>query len=446
MNGRRVNLVRKLLASFLLLGCSSDPATAPSPDAGAADVSISDVGADAPDQNGTRPKLVWAKAVDVGRPAALAVDGKDHALVGEWTTNIDSTTNHIDGLDANGVVLFSTPAVGPEFDANAAGATLGGGLAQTSSDTWSIDVAGLDPAGKLLYQHRFGSEVSIHFGDVALDADGNAFFSGDYSAPIDFGAGAEPSTAGNVFVIKTTSAGAPVWIKHFAKLTGGPQIATDPSGGLLLAGTAKGEDLGGGAMTGPFVAALKADGTFAWSVVGNAEGYLQTLVADPSGDGGVVALVGKGVSAWGGKTFPALGENDFVLVRFDAAGKTRWLQRVTDDDVTWARRFAISKGGDVAVALHAQGTVDLGAGPLARGGRLAYLDSCVLGRYDASGKPRFTTRYGDDGKCAFGGVAFTQDDSLLVAGEVEGSTDFGGSTISTSTSKPRQSFLVKIAK
>jgi hypothetical protein len=400
-----------------------------------------EVGVDAPvARNGDRPAVTWAKVVTIGGPRGLVRDATGRLIVGEFPANGGTVVANVDLFDPDGNLVWRAAADGESFAANANGESMTGALPQLTSSTWAIDVARIDGAGKTRWQKRLGSEVGIHFGTVALADDGTAYFSGNFTKPLDFGAGPVTTTKGDEeFIAKMAIDGTPTWVMQLPNVSSSLVLVADATSNLVIAGVAKGEDLGGGPLTGTFLASITPDRAHRWSFVGTTQSAgIIDLALDGTG-GGAVVLTGKGLSAFGATTFDALGDRDAVLVRFDPAGKLGWARRIATSEFGNAR-VAFASGGDVILAFSAGGDVDLGTGPLSRG-ELTYLDSAFLARYDASGKPKWAARYGNH-RCDIGGVAVDEAGGIYLAGRFDTDLDLGGTSL---TGKLGTVFLAKLA-
>jgi hypothetical protein len=71
---------------------------------------------------------------------------------------------------------------------------------------------------------------------VAIDPSGNAYVTGWFNGPIDFGGGPVTPTGVNTFLIKYGPTGTPAWIKRF-DASQGNGVAIDAAGRVVLAGS-----------------------------------------------------------------------------------------------------------------------------------------------------------------------------------------------------------------
>jgi hypothetical protein len=102
--------------------------------------------------------------------------------------------------------------------------------------------------------------------DVAVDPAGNVFMVECVRGTVDLGGGpvAHPES-GDTVLFALDAGGAHLWSRSFTGCLGG-HVAADPTGNVLFAGRADaGTDLGGGPVSGGFVATFSGGGAHLWS-------------------------------------------------------------------------------------------------------------------------------------------------------------------------------------
>ncbi len=201
-----------------------------------------------------------------------------------------------------------------------------GGGPLTSMGGTDIFVAKLDVAGNHVMSLRFGDSADQTVSDVTVDDADNILFAGAYQGSVDFGAGTLSASSGqDIYVVKLTTAGVPVWSKGFPGL--GDQvakdIAVDAGGNVVLTGSFTGSvDFGLGALAATtqndaFLAKFTSMGAIVWAKgFGNGGDQSGLGVATDSlarvlFTGYATGLVDVGTGPLGGA-----GGTDFLLAQF----------------------------------------------------------------------------------------------------------------------------------
>jgi hypothetical protein len=185
---------------------------------------------------------------------------------------------------------------------------------------------------------------------VGLAADqttGEIVAVGDFDGSTDFGAGTVRSAGSyDVFVAKYSSAGAPVWVRHWGSTYGDRSgaVAIDRLGNVAVTGTfINNVDFGGGPITNVggsssadiFLVKLSPAGLYLWSKgFGNAltSGQASHGVAfDGAGNvlltGSIVALTAPYTVDFGGGAITGDGWYNVFLAKFDSNGSYVWAKR-----------------------------------------------------------------------------------------------------------------------
>jgi len=136
--------------------------------------------------------------------------------------------------------------------------------------------------------------------------------------------------------------------------------------------------------------------------------------------GGVVSLDGVAPSTPG---LPSSGGS--FLASFDAAGALRWAKATPQ-----LERVGIDAAGNIVVATHFLGTIDLGGGPLVSAGER----DLAVARLDPDGNLLWSERFGDAGDQDISSVAVTAAGEIVIAGGFGGTLDVGtGPLVSAGT-------------
>lgn len=153
-------------------------------------------------------------------------------------------------------------------------------------------------------------------------------------------------------------------------------------GGLLNLGGSTYTSLGNNAGDA-FVAKLSSVGAPQWALTMGSLGYDQSAggLAVDGGGGTFLSFTAKGPLAVGsGPVLPAIGDTDVVLARLDASGNQLWSKRLGGPHADSAGRILVDGSGKLVATGSYQDGADLGGGLLATDTTTGFLT-----RYDASG-------------------------------------------------------------
>lgn len=271
---------------------------------------------------------------------------------------------------------------------------------------------------------------------VAIDGSGNAVLVGSISGTADFGGGVlTTSGATDIFITKVNAAGKHVW----SKLLANPQAeslaaaAIDPTGNILVAGdfdgviftdTDKLTSVGGGDV---LVAKLDPAGFVLWAKgYGDAQYQHATgIAADGSGNAFVTGEF-EGSIDLGGGPLGSEGKADVFLTKLDPTGGHLWSKRFGDNADQYAAAVAVNAAGNVAVTGSFQGAVDFGSGSL----NSTAID-IYLAKFDSSGTPAWSKRFGTSGYNAGTSLAMDNAGNTVLTGTFFGAVDFGNGVLTT---------------
>lgn len=300
------------------------------------------------------------------------------------------------------------------------------------------DCDGLAPSctGTTLWAKRAGDAVFQAAKAVAIDASGNTVVAGTFQGTFDFGLGPFTSAGDDdIFIAKLGSTGNPLWIKTFGdvgnqRLSG---VATDAQGNVLLTGDFEGSvDFGGGLLSAlerdMFVAKLDPAGVHVFSKRFGADNEQigLAIAADMAGD---IIVTGNFVGGvhFGGVLLMSTSWDVFI-VKLDSLGNHIWSHRYGDaPDGQFARAIAVDTAGNVVVTGHFAGSIDFGTGLLTSAGGV----DVFLAKFDTNGKAVWVKRFGDIMDQEGHGVAVTPNGNVVLAGVMQGSSDFGGGALTS---------------
>ncbi len=315
--------------------------------------------------------------------------------------------------------------------------TNAGGGDLTSAGAHDLVVAQLDAAGAHVWSKRFGDSADQFARALAVGPSGELVLAGNLFGTVDFGGGALPSTGSrDAFLVKLDAAGNHQWSERFGD--GNEQsldaVAVAANGDVITAGDFGGSiDLGGGALTSAgsldiVVARFNAAGTHLWSKRFG-EGNEQRVTGIAVDAAGNVWLTGYYVGAvdFGGGPLAWLGSYDVFLVKLDPAGNHLFSARFGDGSDQRARAVAVGPDGEVALAGGFQGVIDLGNGSLTSQGSY----DAFVAAFDGAGAPAWSKSFGNSSEQQAWGLTIDPSGSVIVAGEMQGSADFGGGSLSS---------------
>ena len=314
-------------------------------------------------------------------------------------------------------------------------ADFGGGLLTSAGDA-DVVLARFDPLGNHVWSQRFGGVGYEAPHAVAHDGSGGVVVVGSFDVAIDFGSGPLVSAGGSdIFVARFDGAGALLWSKRFGDpaAQNALDVAVDSSGNIVITGIFYGTvDFGGGALQSSggdvFVVALDASGNHVWSKgFGDAaEQFGESIAVDAMGNV-LVAGTFQGVIDFGSGPLAAV-YRDVFLAKLDPSGAPIWGKRFGDGEKMSDANVGVDAAGDVFLAGDTDGTVDFGNGPLVVTGDT----NVYVAKFDPDGSAVWSKTFGDMDGQEDALLAVDAGGSLVLAGELNGTIDFGGGVIAAS--------------
>jgi hypothetical protein len=287
---------------------------------------------------------------------------------------------------------------------------------------------------------------------IAIDGGGGVLVTGWFSGTSNFGGGPFTSSGEqDIFVAKFNASGGPVWSQRFgdAMSQSGNAVASDSAGNVILAGNFAGTVT---FAPPPLVSAGGSDVFLAkFDVAGNEEwnksfgGSLDDEVTGMAVDGaGYILLTGrfKGTIDFGGGPLVEVcaGLGDLFIAKFDPQGTHQWSKSYCLSGDARAAAIATDFKSNLMLTGYFDGSISFGlAGDtLISDGRDAFAVKLM-----PNGDHAWSRSFGGPGAQEGTGVAADNKDHLIVTGEFEGSTDFGGGAL-TSAGK-LDAFVVKLS-
>ncbi|MDI1444720.1 SBBP repeat-containing protein [Polyangium sp. 6x1] len=334
-----------------------------------------------------------------------------------------------------------------------------GGGPLTSAGGDDLYAAKLDTNGNYVngssWQRAVGNTVTQQGTDIAVDATGAAFVTGQFSGDVTFGGLNLTNVEGlDAMLLKLSNTGTPV----FAKVLGGAgtqfgyEVAVGSDGDVTFVGAFQNTiTIGGSTLTsaGDYdiaVARFDNAGGFKWSKgFGDAANQRAFAVAvDPTN--GDVVLTGEfaGSFSFGGATLTCTDGTanvDGYIAKLDATGNHVWSKKFGNLSAQRGQGLAVDVFGNIVVTGEFFNQVDFGGGPaVSAGGRDVF-----VAKLNPAGAPLWLRRYGSGMMTNQSGEAVAIDPltNTWVTGSFENIIDFGGGPFTSAGGTDM--FLAKLA-
>lgn len=274
---------------------------------------------------------------------------------------------------------------------------------------------------------------------TAVDSKGNVVIAGIFENTINLG-GSPLTSAGalDAFVAKYDKDGKHLWSRAFGseneQVAHG--VAVGSNDDVFLTGAFQNEiDFGSGKLTSAgqydiFLVRLNALGNAVWSVrYGDSASQEALSVAVTSTNTAVVAGKFAGSMDLGDQTLTSAGGTDAFIASFTDGGTASyyWAHSYGGAGDQAAEGVAMDAAGNVILAGWFGGSIDFFDGS---GNKFADGNDAFLVRYDESGTTEWFKIFTEGGDQIATNVAFDSS-GVVVAGHFEGTTNFGGSDVSS---------------
>ena len=325
-------------------------------------------------------------------------------------------------VDASGNVLV-TGQFGDTVDFG------GGGI--VSNGLGDIYVVKYDNDGVHQWSKGLGAGAGDAGSDVAVDASGNVYVTGEFYQTVDFGGGPLVADARDAFLVKYDASGGHLWSQHFGEGGGdtGRRVAIDLLNSVVMAGTFSDSiSLGGSTYHSAgsadiFVSQFNTNGTFGWA---RAFGGVDVDQVNGLGVDLIDVYVSgsfAGSADFGGGAIASAGYSDIYIAKYDLiAGTHQWSQGIGSTGNEYSDALALDKsnnrviiGGGFSIDL------DFGGGPLTSAGNF----DAYLAAFDDNATHLWSQSFGDTLQDRTWAVA-TDGQHVIAGGELFGSIDLGG--------------------
>lgn len=340
-----------------------------------------------------------------------------------------------------------------------------GTLASSGNDS-DIYLAKFDPAGKALWQKKFGDSTEDQaVNNARVDDDGNIVVVGEYRGSLDgMGIQIPPSQgSSDAFVAKLDPMGNPLWARWGGDMANqtADAVAIGKTGDVVVVGRFDGTfswNGGGTTLTNTtssmviFVQRFDKNGNSIFSTSFSAPAAaassqsLYSVAVDINDDVVLTGDYSGGLILPDGKNYGSAGESDVFVVKLD--GKT--------GGVVWSRSFGTANDEQgYGVATDSQGNILLSGkfeGMMSFGGNPVTTQAPnILGVYltklSPSGDVLWAKGYGGGNQVLGMFLQTAENDSVLLAGAFDGTMDFGGGVLKAVAPAGKQTaagFLAKL--
>lgn len=428
--------------ALIVVSCTTDDGTASLPADGGIDGASSQDGASSDDASIDGAMIAEADVRDAS--ADVVVDATIDADAEAGTVYAgnylwSNLYGEPDALEMGGATIVPGPMESVYLSSAFSGTVsfgIGGTVTGPSNnpvnpDTPNCFLARIDKDGQHVWIKSFVSDAqSSVVGCQVFGADASGVYVfGSFNGTRDVGGGA--FTAGP-FLAKYDHTGAHVWSRKIpnaaarsAALVGGDIVLFDRFSGA--------PDYGGGALTGTgarsFLARFtSASGTYVWSKQSVGSMLPHAIKGDTAGN----IVIGGGLTGsidWGAGPVTSAGIYDVFIAKFDGAGNLMWTKRAGGANNDQARALALDPADNIYVTGEAQGTFDIGTGPITpTNPTVNFRETVFLAKLSSAGVAQWSKVWSTNGPevWAIGwGVATDPAGNVIVTGHSECGLDFG---------------------
>ena len=243
------------------------------------------------------------------------------------------------------------------------------GSTTLASMNGSVDVftTKLDTDGNFLWAKKGSAHLTDRGLDVAADASGNIYVTGQFTDTITFDVTHDNNMYNAIFLVKYNPSGAEQW---FRRIGGGSQnianaIVTDGFGNPVVAGDFQGAltffsapgntTLNGTYLYGIFITKYDGSGNKLWSSQSSSgsEATIRNLAVDGSGNFSVVGnfrcKFNGFADQYGQGTFHSAGYWDIFVSKWNAAGVWQWARQAGGHSDEYGTGIAAKAGGEIII-------------------------------------------------------------------------------------------------
>lgn len=301
-----------------------------------------------------------------------------------------------------------------------------------SSGSSDIFVAKMSADGTFSWARRYGGSGVDRAESICVLPDGSSLLTGSVVGSSVFGSTTLTTLSPTAFIAKLDPAGVPLWAVKPSGGTwsGASAVSTRSDGTIVVAGYFAGTmSFGAVTVTAPkltfettdaYLATLSPKGEFisAQRFGGYGQDGFNGLVA--LGDGSVVVSGSfEDAMAIGGKTLTSGGAADIVYARIGPAGNVLWATRAGGLHEDYPQGMTLAPDGSLLVTGRSYDDATFGAVKLAAGWGF-------VAKMTVDGAFAWAVHAGASGVAEVKGISVFGDGSIVIGGEFEDTTMFGG--------------------
>ncbi|QIX63162.1 T9SS type A sorting domain-containing protein [Hymenobacter sp. BT18] len=316
------------------------------------------------------------------------------------------------------------------------------------------------PDGTVAWVRQLGSPGNDLAVALALDAAGNPYITGNFSGTISLGNGLTledgASTTGKSFVVRYTPDGTPTWARQSVPSTrtnGGNDLDLDDQGHVVVSGIYS-SSLSIGSTNITYPGPMGTPGSFGTYLArfDAATGELQSLTPSvfyvpaagttsatyaaprvtvaPTGEMYLLTVFTQ-PAVVGSTTFTTRGENDILLVKYDAAGTPQWARQLGGPAADYNGEGLVDAAGNLYLAGGFTGEANFDGKTVTSAGNF---DGFLL-RYSPEGSLQWVSTSGGPGSDGWSGLALDEAGYPYLSGNFAETAHLGTSTVTSAGSR-----------
>ena len=316
--------------------------------------------------------------------------------------------------------------------------TVDGNTVASNNNSKDIGVLKLDADGNVVWFSTFGGSGTDTPNDIAVDANGNVFVTGQFVTNLTFnGQTVTSNGSDDVFVAKLNANGSPAWVSTFGSTFGdiGRGIAVDANGNCYVTGNARGTSTIGSVILNAagsnydiFLVKYNSAGVAQWAqnIGGNNSDYAYGLAADAIGNTYMVGnftastMIGSTELIANGTLY-----TDGFVAKFNSSGVAQWANKIGGSSSDAAYGVAADSDGNCYVVGQYGSSITIDGTYLANEG----LSDAFITKLDASGNFDWATSIGGTGIDYGYGIAVHHNGNCYVSGFYAEETMVGSTTL-----------------
>ncbi|MBD2768728.1 T9SS type A sorting domain-containing protein [Hymenobacter sp. BT664] len=205
-------------------------------------------------------------------------------------------------------------------------------LMTTNNAVFDIFLCKFSPSGSVLWARKAGGEGNDDNRDLAADASGNTYLTGNFTGSATFGTvtlNAANATDQDLYVAKFDPQGNVVWAQRAGTANDdtGEAVAVDAAGVVAVGGNVNSRLVGAGFQRAAYLACYGANGSPLWSreITPSIPGLYSVKDVAYDGRGGLYAIGDyEGALTLGGTPLPLAGKPSAFVARYNGQGTARW--------------------------------------------------------------------------------------------------------------------------